>query len=117
MEDKTQTDSVPSKFGSIVYFSYVVLVSSFILWIFICITMKLDDIPIKQFPESMLYPIMIGIIVPGFLNHVAGKCLKSIPLGKYTKIIGMLLIFVITILLVIYVGLFDITFVKGKLLL
>lgn len=116
MDNKTEVTSSPSISGSILYFSFVVLASSFILWIFVCLLIKLDSIPMKQLPESLLYPIYAFIFIPAFLNNIAGRCLKSIPMGKYTKSIGIFLILIIAYLLISYVGTLEITFIKGALL-
>lgn len=115
MDNRTENTSAPNKIVNIIYFSFIVLFSGLIMWVFICISTKLNSIPRKQLPESLLYPVSF-IFYPMFMHHIAGRCLKTIPLGKYTNQIGILIIFLLLLFLIMFIGTLDFTFIPGILL-
>ncbi|MDF2593294.1 MAG: hypothetical protein K0S75_2760 [Clostridia bacterium] len=112
MNDKTENPIVPSKASSVIYFSFLVLTSSAIMWVFICIAIKLKSVPQKQLPNSLLYSLTF-VFYPMFVHHIAGKCLKTIPLGKYTYQIGIIMIIVLFLFWAIFVGMLEFTFIPG----
>jgi hypothetical protein len=115
MDNKTENNSAASKVISAVYFVFVVLFSSLILWVLSSMSVSLNAIPKNQLPESLLYPSTF-ILYPLFLRHIVARCLKTIPLSTYGVSVGVVLILLITILLVSLIGIFDFTLIPGHLL-
>ena len=105
----------PSKMSNIIAFSLVVLTSTLIMWIFVCIAAELHTIPRKQLPESLLYPLSF-IFYPMFFYSIVGRCLKTMPLGKYTEKLGIFIIILLVLFSTIYIGILDFTFIPGILL-
>jgi hypothetical protein len=96
------------------YFIFIVFISSIYTWIFTGVSLMLSNIPRSNMPAALLGPLatLLNML---FLSHIVGKCLKAIPLGKYTRGIGIILVLLISIVLIYFVGIFEVSFIKGYL--